>query len=137
MGMVNTMTGAGNDFNNAVAEMFQVIPSNAKQGDSWSDSLIGDGIKTYRTYTIKEINSNIAAVTLSGNQTTNKTLQQMGSEVILSLEAKLSGESKVDIKSGMVQQKNFVVEGSGTADAMGQSIPLTMKVTSVTSVKSL
>jgi len=137
MGMVNTMTGAGNDFNNAVAEMFQVIPLNAKQGDSWSDSLIGDGIKTYRTYTIKEINNNIAAVTLSGNQTTNKTLQQMGSEVILSLEAKLSGESKVDIKSGMVQQKNFVVEGSGTADAMGQSIPLTMKVTSVTSVKSL
>jgi hypothetical protein len=137
MGMINTMTGSGNDFNNTVTEMFLALPSGVKQGDTWSDSLIGDGVKTYRTYTIKEISNNIAAVTLTGKQTTNKKIEQMGSEVNVSLEAKLSGESKVDVNTGMVQQKNLTVEGSGNADAMGQSIPLTMKVTSVTTVKNL
>jgi Family of unknown function (DUF6263) len=135
MGMMKSMTGSGTDF--AVTEVFLVIPSGVKQGDSWSDSAIADGIKTYRTYSIKEISNNIATVTLTGTQTTNKTVEQMGSEVNLTISAKLSGESKVDIKTGMVQQKVFVVDGSGTADAMGQSIPLTMKLTSTTIVKSL
>lgn len=136
MGMMKSMTGGG-DFTNTAIEVFQAIPSGAKQGDTWSDSVIADGIKTYRTYTVKDISNNIAAITLAGNQTTNKKLEQMGAEINLSIEAKLSGESKVDIKTGMVQQKTFVIDGAGTADAMGQSIPLTMKVTSTTTVKNL
>lgn len=135
MGMMKSMTGSGTDF--AATEVFQAIPSGAKQGDTWSDSIIADGVKTYRTYTIKEINNNIAAVTLAGNQTTNKTMEQMGSEINLTIEAKLTGESKVDMKTGMVQQKTFVVDGSGSAGTMGQSIPLTMKLTSTIIVKSL
>jgi hypothetical protein len=135
MGMMKSMTGSGTDF--AATEVFQVIPSGAKQGDTWSDSAIADGVKTYKTYTIKEISNNIADLTITGNQTTNKTVEQMGAEINLTIEAKLSGESKVDIKTGVVQQKTFVIDGSGSADAMGQSIPLTMKVTSTTNVKSL
>lgn len=135
MGMMKSMTGSGTDF--AAAEVFQVIPSGAKQGDTWIDSANADGIKTYRTYTLKEINDNIATVSITGNQTTNKTIEQMGSEINLTIEAKLTGESKVDMKTGMIQQKTFVVDGSGAADAMGQSIPLTMKLTSTIVVKSL
>ncbi len=136
MGMMKSMTGGG-DFTNTAIEVFQAIPSGAKQGDTWSDSVIADGVKTYRTYTVKEISNNVAAITVAGNQTTNKKLEQMGAEINLMIEAKLSGESKVDIKTGMVQQKTFIIDGAGTADAMGQSIPLTMKVTSVTTVKNL
>ena len=135
MGMMKSMTGSGTDF--AATEMFQVIPSGAKQGDTWSDSIIAEGVKTYRTYTIKEVNNNMAAITFTGNQTTNKTVEQMGSEINLTIEAKLTGESKVDMKTGMVQQKTFVVDGSGSAGTMGQSIPLTMKLTSTIIVKSL
>jgi Family of unknown function (DUF6263) len=136
MGMMKSMTGGG-DFTNTAIEVFQAIPSGAKQGDTWSDSVIADGIKTYRTYTVKDISNNIAAITLTGNQTTNKKLEQMGAEINLSIEAKLTGESKVDVKTGMVQQKTFIIDGAGTADAMGQSIPLTMKVTSTTTVQHL
>jgi Family of unknown function (DUF6263) len=135
MGMMKSMTGPGTDF--AATEIFQVIPAGAKQGDTWSDSATMDGIKTYRTYTIKEISNNIAAVSITGNQSTNKTVEQMGSEINLKMEAKLTGESKVDMKTGMVQQKTFAVDGTGSADAMGQSIPLTMKLTSSIVVKSL
>jgi Family of unknown function (DUF6263) len=135
MGMMKNMTGSGTDF--AATEIFQVIPAGAKQGDTWSDSTNMDGIKIFRNYTIKDISNNIAAVSITGNQTTNKTVEQMGSEINLKMEAKLTGESKVDMKTGMVQQKTFAVDGTGTADAMGQSIPLTMKLTSTIVVKSL
>jgi len=61
----------------------------------------------------------------------------MGTEVNLTIDAKLSGESIVDVKTGTIQQKTYVIDGAGTADLMGQAMPLTMKVTSVTSVKRL
>jgi len=135
LGMMKMMTGSGTDF--AATELFQVVPAGAKQGDSWSDSLIMVGLKTYRTYTIKEIRNNVADISIAGTQTTSKTLEQMGSEINLTIESKLSGESKVNMKTGMIQQKKFVIDGSGNADAMGLSIPLTMKVTAATVVKSL
>jgi hypothetical protein len=135
MGMMKGMAGSGTDF--ALAEVFQVIPSGIKQGESWSDSVILDGVKTYRTYTLKEITNNIATIAVSGNQKTTKAMEQMGSEINLAMDSKISGECKVDTKTGIVQQKNLVIEGSGAADAMGQSIPLTMKVTSTLAVKNL
>lgn len=135
MGMMKGMAGSGTEF--AIAEIFQVIPSGVKQGESWSDSVILEGVKTYRTYTMKEITNGIATIAISGNQKTTKAMEQMGSEINLSMDSKISGECKVDTKTGIVQQKNMVVEGTGNVDAMGQSIPLTMKVTSTLVVKNI
>ena len=137
LGMMKTMTGTGTDFSNAAVEVFQVLPVGAKQGYSWSDSSIANGVNTHRTFTVKEINNNTAAVTLVGTQKTTKMVEQMGTEVNLTIDAKLSGESIVDVKTGTIQQKTYVIDGAGTADLMGQAMPLTMKVTSVTSVKRL
>jgi len=64
-------------------------------------------------------------------------MEQMGSQINMAMDAKITGECKVDTKTGIVQQKNLVIEGSGAADAMGQSIPLTMKVTSTLVVKNI
>jgi len=135
MGMMKGMAGNGTEF--ALTEVFQLIPSGTKQGDSWSDSVILDGVKTYRTYTLKEITGNIATIAVSGKQTTAKMMEQMGSQINMAMDAKITGECKVDTKTGIVQQKNLVIEGSGAADAMGQSIPLTMKVTSTLVVKNI
>jgi hypothetical protein len=136
MGMMKTMSGAGAAFS-SVTEIFQALPAGAKNGDSWVDSSIADGLKSYRSYTIKDVTNNIATITITGNQIVNKTLEQMGSAINLSMQAKLSGEAKIEVNSGVVQQKNFTMEGAGNADAMGQTIPLTMKVTSITNVKNL
>ena len=137
MEMMKSMNGSGPDGNNPAADAFQVLPSGKKAGDTWNDSTIAEGIKTYRTYTMKALQGNEATVTLTGKQQTNKTVENQGMEVNVTMEAKLSGEAVVDIATGIVKQKTLTVEGTGNADAMGQSIPMTTKVTTVTTVKSL
>lgn len=127
----------GVDFTKLAAEAFVALPSGVKKGYTWSDSLILDGIKTYRDYNVTEVEKNVATVSLTGTQTTNKTVQQMGAEVQVSLTSKLSGQFKVDTNSGVVLEKNLLSEGSGTADAMGQSIPITSKITANTVSKAL
>lgn len=135
MEMMKSMGGGKED--DAAADAFQVLPNGKKSGDTWVDSTIADGVKTYRTYTIKEMKGNEATVTLTGTQQTNKTVENQGMEVNVTMESKLSGEAVVDITTGIVKQKTYSMDGTGSADAMGQAIPMTTKVTTVTSVKSL
>lgn len=127
----------GVDFTKLAGEAFVPLPAGVKKGYTWSDSLIMDGVKIYRNYNVADVNKNIATVDITGTQTTNKTVQQMGAEVQVSLSSKLSGQLKVDTSNGIVLEKTLISEGTGTADAMGQSIPLTSKITANTVSKTL
>ena len=137
MDMVNNVTGGAGDDSNGANAAFDVIPAGKKTGDNWSDSTITDDIKTYRNYTIKEIKGNIATVVLTGTQSTKKKVEQQGMEINVSMEAKLSGEGLVDMSTGLLQQRTTVMDGTGSAEVMGQSIPVTTKVTTVTTVKTI
>ena len=137
MDMMKSLTGGGSDDGGGAGEIFQILPKGKKPGDSWTDSTIAEGSKTYKTYTLKEIKGNDAILTLSGTQSTNKKIEQQGMEVNVTMESKLSGESTVDLTTGIVKQKSLVMDGTGNADAMGQAIPITTKITSNTIVKSL
>ena len=137
MDMMKNLTGGGSDDGGGAGEIFQVLPKGKKPGDSWTDSTIAEGSKTYKTYTLKEIKGNDAILTLSGTQSTNKKIEQQGMEVNVTMESKLSGESTVDLTTGIIKQKSLVMDGTGNADAMGQAIPITTKITSNTLVKNL
>jgi hypothetical protein len=129
--------GGSQDDGTGTSEAFQVLPAGKKPGDTWTDSTIADGIKTYRTYNVKEVKGNDATVTLTGTQQTDKKMENQGVEVTVMLTSKLSGEAVVDLATGIIKQKTMTVEGSGSADAMGQAIPMTTKVTTVTTVTKL
>lgn len=137
MDMMKNLTGGGNDDGGGAGDIFQVLPKGKKPGDSWTDSTIAEGSKTYKTYTLKEIKGNDAILSLTGTQSTNKKIEQQGMEVNVTMESKLSGESTVDLTTGIVKQKSLVMDGAGNADAMGQAIPITTKITSNTIVKNL
>ena len=137
MDMVNNVTGGAGDDSNGANAAFDVIPAGKKTGDNWSDSTITDDIKTYRNYTIKEIKGNIATVVLTGTQSTKKKVEQQGMEINVSMDAKLCGEGLVDMCPGLLQQRTTVMDGTGSAEVMGQSIPVTTKVTTVTTVKTI
>lgn len=137
MDMVNNVTGAGADESNGAKAAFEVLPKGKKVGDRWSDSTVTDDIKTYRSYTLKSIDGKKATLMLDGKQTTSKKMEQQGMEISVNMEAKLSGESIVDMSTGIVQERTIVMDGTGTAEMMGQSIPVTTKVTTKTTVKSI
>ncbi|MBL0357027.1 MAG: hypothetical protein IPP72_09130 [Chitinophagaceae bacterium] len=136
MGMISNM-GGGQDESTGINQTFQVLTPGTKAGDTWNDSTVADGVKTYITYTVKGIEGNDATITLSGNQVINKTIDNQGMEANVVLESKLSGEILVDKSTGIVKQRTLILDGTGSADAMGQSIPVTTKVTSSSVVKSL
>jgi hypothetical protein len=133
--MVNNVTGANADETNGADAAFDVIPKGKKAGDSWSDSTITSEIKTYRNYTLKEIKGNLATIVLNGKQITKKTVEQQGMEITVSMDGKLSGEGIVDMSTGILKQRTTQLDGTGSAEVMGQSIPVTTKVTTITTVK--
>ena len=133
--MVNNVTGASADETNGADAAFDIIPKGKKAGDSWSDSTITAEIKTYRNYTFKEATGNLATIVLNGKQITKKVVEQQGMEITVSMDGKLTGEGIVDMRTGILKQRTTVLDGTGSAEVMGQSIPVTTKVTTITTVK--
>jgi len=137
LAMINNITGAENDDSNGANAAFDVIPAGKKVGDTWSDSSITEEIKTYRNYSFKEVNGKNATILLTGKQIVKKKVEMQGMEVNVSSEGKLSGEGVVDMSTGLVKQKTTVVDATSVTEVMGQSIPGTSKVTTITTVKTI
>jgi hypothetical protein len=137
MDMINNLTGGNADETNGAAIAFEIIPTGKKIGDSWSDSSVNGDIKTYSYYTLKSINGNNAIILLTGKQMISKKMEQQGMEINVKMVANLSGEGIVDMNTGLLQQRTTVMNGTGSAELMGQSIPMTSKITTTTSVKKI
>src|SRR5665213_71803 len=116
---------------------FLAIPKNAKVGTSWTTKTNAEGIESTNNYTIKEINGDVATVSLDGTVATNMTMQQNAMDVVTKTSGKMSGEEKVNMKTGVIQTSTTTGDASGTVTAMGQDFPSSTKVTSTTSIKTL
>jgi hypothetical protein len=133
--MMKAAGGMAPDESNGFSDAILVIPAQVKVGDSWQDSVIAEGLKLNRTYTLKELSAGSAVVTLTGTQKMDKKMEMQGMEIGFALDAKITGEIMVDANTGLVKQRTINIEGTGNADAMGQAIPLTTKVTISGTVK--
>jgi len=137
MDMMKKFAGAsGADLDGASAA-FTIIPAGKKPGDTWSDSLITDAVKTYTTYTFKALDGKNATITSSGKQVTKMKVEQQGMEINVSMDGTLSSEGIIDISTGLIKQKTSTLNGVSTTEIMGQTIPGTTKVTTVTTVKTI
>jgi hypothetical protein len=116
---------------------FQPLPSGLKKGTTWTDSTNSEGNSRTTTYTIKEINENIANITFTGNLSTESTIEQAGMELKQKTTGAYSGEELVDIKTGVIQSNSSTTKATGAVTVMGQDLPITTQVTSTTSVKLL
>lgn len=114
---------------------FEALPKNAKVGTTWADSSSSEGISRVTNYTIKEINGNKATIVLDGTLTTDVKSEMQGMEITTKTKGKISGEDVVDMKTGVIQQRNSIMDATGIIGVMGQEIPSTTKVTSITTVK--
>lgn len=132
--MQSVISGAGD---NGIADVFMLIPAGKKTGDMWGDSTNSNGIKINNTYTLKQINGKEAVVAVSTLSTIDKTVQGEGAEVTIKMDSKITADNIVDITTGLIKEKKTTVEGKGSLGAGGQQMPMTTKVTSVTTVKSM
>lgn len=118
-------------------DMFITVPKKIKVGDTWSDSIIAEGSKTYRDYTVKSVQGKEAVVTITGKQLTDKKMENQGMEMTLTMDSKITGEMTVDTNTAVIKQRAITIEGSGDMGMMGQQIPMTTKVEMNSATKNL
>jgi hypothetical protein len=110
----------------------------AKVGESWTDSVVDKDIKVFTTYTLKEIKGKDGVVSMSGNMNVNRDMEQQGMTLQISMQGTILGEYIFDVATGIIKSKKANTKATGTVEAMGQSIPMTIDttVTSIISKKS-
>lgn len=136
LGGLAEMFGAS-ETESAVAESAVfVIPAGKKVGDSWSDSVnVKESMKGIKNYTIKSINGDEATVSLFSKLEGTNKVELQGMELDINLSAKTEGELLVNTKTSLLKKSSRVADITGTMDVMGQSMPLTSKMTEITEYK--
>ncbi|MEO7121371.1 MAG: hypothetical protein ABIY62_09755, partial [Ginsengibacter sp.] len=86
-------------------------------------------------YVIKEINGNDAVVGITGTENRDTKMEMQGMEIGTKTTGTFTGEQTVDLTTGVISKNNIAADAKGTISAMGQDIPTTIKVASVTTVK--
>ena len=135
MGAIMDMMGGGQD--NVATALFLVIPGGKKAGDTWQDSTTSEGAKMKRTFTLHSIANKEAAITVYTIMDINKTVQAQGMDMNAVMISKINAEILVDIISNLQKENKSTMDVTGTIDIMGQSVPITSKATSITTVKNL
>ena len=132
--MQTVMSGTGD---NGITDIFMLIPAGKKEGDVWVDSSDANGIKLNSTYSLKKINGSEATVLVNTLSNISKTVNAQGAEITISMDSKIASENIVDLTTGLVSEKKATIEGKGNFGAGGQEMPMTTKVTTVTTVKKM
>lgn len=138
-GMASMMKsmGLGDDDAILTDDVFIAAPKNITTGSVWSDSIIAEGQKTYRDYSVKSVQGNEAMVTIGGKLLTDKKMENQGMEMNLVMESKITGEMTMDITTGVIKQRTITVEGNGNIEMMGQQVPMSTKVETTSATKNL
>ncbi|MBC7508030.1 MAG: hypothetical protein H7320_04665 [Ferruginibacter sp.] len=135
MAAIMDLMGGGQD--NVTTVLFLVIPGGKKAGDTWQDSSVNEGVKMKRTYTLNAIANKEAAVSINAVVDINKTMQVQGMDMNAVMTSKIISTVLVDVLSNIQKENKSTMEIIGTIDVMGQSVPITAKGSSLTSVKAM
>lgn len=116
----------------AVETAFFVLPAGKKVGDVWTDSSTNNKMKEVKTYTFKSITGNDANISLFSMMDGTSSVEAQGMSMDITISAKTEGMMIVDIKNSLVKKRTSVTDVTGNIEMMGQSMPMTTKVTAVT-----
>ena len=84
-----------------------------KVGDSWSDSANADGARTFTTYTLKEIKGNDGVVSVKGDLSMNKEMEQQGMTMVMDMKGSSTGEYLFDVATGIIKSKKICIYCGG------------------------
>ena len=118
-----------------VETAFFMMPAGKKAGDSWVDSVKTKEMKEVKTYTLKSITGSEAIIGIFSIMEGTSKVDAQGMQMDISISAKSEGEIIVDTKNSLVKKRSSVSDISGNIEMMGQSMPMTSKVSATTEYK--
>jgi hypothetical protein len=110
---------------------FKIYPDRAvKIGDSWTVDTkmqMSMPIETITQYTLKEVKDGIATLSVKGTLISKGNFEAMGNKMETDLKGTNSGETSLDIKTGIVLNSHLRIELYGKMKSMGQDIDFEMQ----------
>jgi hypothetical protein len=111
------------------ANAFFVIPTGKKIGDKWTDSTTEAGMKGIKSYELKSLNDAIATIAVKTTAKGTITKEAQGMQFEINMTSTGDGTMLVNTKNGLVKKNDIKSDIVGTLEMMGQSLPITMKMT--------
>lgn len=108
---------------------FFIIPQGKKAGDKWSDSLSEEGMKGLRNYELKAIDKDEATVVMKTTSKGSITKEVQGMQMEINMNTTSESNLRTSLTTGIVKKNSTSATMEGTLDMMGQSMPITMKMT--------
>lgn len=110
---------------------FKIYPERAvKIGDKWTVDTklqMSMPIETITEYTLKEVKDGIATLSVKGALVSKGSFEVMGNKMETDLNGTNSGETSIDIKTGIVLNSHLRIELYGKMKSMGQDIDFEMQ----------
>jgi len=117
------------DESNTIENLFFLAAKDKKEADTWTDTSSVNGNKESKTYIIKSIKDGTTLVGLFTTLQTASTVETEGMQMDINMNIKTEGEFSIDSKSLMMKKSTSVSDIDGTIGVMGQSMPMSSKVT--------
>ena len=103
----------------------KVVKIPVKIGDSWTVDTkmqMSMPIETITQYTLKEVKDGIAILSVKGTLVSKGNIEAMGNKMETDLSGTNSGETSLDITTGMVLNSHLRIELYGKMKSMGKDI---------------
>ncbi|MFN2458149.1 MAG: DUF6263 family protein [Chitinophagaceae bacterium] len=106
------------------------------KGESWTDSLTKDKDEKGKiTYTLTDITDNEILLNFTEEKTSERKQEAQGMEITMTSKDKTTGKVTLDKKTGLLKQSTATTDSQGTVEVMGQSMPMSNKMTKTVMVK--
>ena len=126
------LMGQGSSPTASASAAFYVLPAGKKVGDQWIDSTSEKGMSIVKTYNYKSSENGISKLLI--NTTTKGTIKKsaQGTEFEITISGTGTTNLEADQKTGLTKRSATTSNMEGAVDMMGQSLPITMSMSSVT-----
>jgi Family of unknown function (DUF6263) len=118
-----------------ILDVFLKLNKSVNVNDSWTDSTDTKESKVVNTYTYKSFENGMATIELLAKMKVDSKAENMGMTVYSKLEGKIVSTLTVDPKTLIIKKTESTTLMSGTAEAQGQTSPISVFTTTTTSVE--
>ena len=129
---MDDLIGASQSPSVAAAAAFFVLPGGKKTGDKWTDSTLQEGIKVMKNFELSALKDGIATIFLEAatKGTVDKTIE--GLQMSITMNGTTKSTIITDTNTGLVKSNTSVGKIDASLDMMGQAMPITMTLNTVT-----
>ena len=143
----DTASGGMNDMMNMSGALLKGQPypvlvtlpgHSVKTGDKWTDSSgTAATFKAVTTYTVKSISGDEVVLDFTSQVAKKGTIQQAEMQIDLDMTGTITGTASYEAATGLLKKNDSSSDIKGTMGIMGQSAPMTMKITASSIAKKL